>query len=703
MTKLLQCLRDELVRRDYAATTIRSYIQIVDAFRQHTGARLDRITPAQLRRYHLFLLEERRLAIGTVVTQICALRFFCRYVLKRRDVREDLPYPKERHRLPVVLSPDEVQRLIAGAKNLYHRTLLLTLYGAGLRRSEACQLKVRDIDSQRMVLRVEQGKGGRDREIPLSPTLLAALREYYRWMRPKTYLFPGTRNGWRADAPITTKVIWEAVRLAARKAGIDKRVTPHTLRHTYATHLLEAGADLRTIQLLLGHADLSHTTVYLHLSRRHLHAAPNPLEQLHVTPPPVVPRSRLQAETAAVVSRPAVEVADVLHAQGQHFLDQHPWLSVQQRTVLRALTRCRTAALGGHVDQCGACGHRAISYNSCRNRHCPKCQAQARDRWLAARERELLDVPYVHVVFTLPHALLPLGYRNATQLYTWLFQASAATLREVAANPRHLGAEIGVLSILHTWGQTLVRHPHVHCVVPAGGLSPDHQQWIRPKYAGFFLPMKVLSRVFRGKFVAALRRAYVRGDLDLAGATERLRDPAQWHAFVDALFETDWVVYAKPAFGGASAVLRYLGRYTHRVAISNHRLIAFDGERVTFQWKDYAHGHQWRTMTLTAMEFLRRFVQHVLPRGFVRIRQFGYLASTCRTARLALARRLLRRPAPPLGRRPRPPPAWHCPRCGAPMVIGPILYGAPAGHASLSASTPHERPAPSSRPASSST
>ena len=285
MTKRLQDLRDELVRRDYAASTIRSYVEIVNAFRQHTGARLDRITPAQLRRYHLFLLEERRLAVGTVVTQICALRFFCRYVLKRRDVREDLPYPKQRLRLPVVLSPDEVQRLIAGAKNLYHRTLLLTLY--------ACQLKVRDIDSQRMVLRVEQGKGGRDREIPLSPTLLAALRAYYRWMRPRTYLFPGTCHGWRADAPITSKVIWEAVRLATRKAGIDKRVTPHTLRHTYATHLLEAGADLRTIQLLLGHADLSHTTVYLHLSRRHLHAAPNPLEQLRMTTPPVVPRSRL--------------------------------------------------------------------------------------------------------------------------------------------------------------------------------------------------------------------------------------------------------------------------------------------------------------------------------------------------------------------------------------------------------------------------
>lgn len=294
MTKLLQGLRDELVRRDYAPSTIRSYVQIVGAFRQHARTRLDRLTPADLRRYHLFLLEQRRLTPGTVVTQICALRFFCRYVLHRRDVREDLPYPKQRLRLPVVLSPEEVQRLIASAKNLYHRTLLLTLYGAGLRRSEACQLKVRDIDSARMVLRVAQGKGGRDREVPLSPTLLAALREYYRWMRPQTYLFPGTRNGWRADAPITARVIWDAVRLATRKAGIDKRVTPHTLRHTYATHLLEAGADLRTIQLLLGHADLSHTTVYLHLSRRHLQAAPNPLEQLQVPAPVVLPRSRLK-------------------------------------------------------------------------------------------------------------------------------------------------------------------------------------------------------------------------------------------------------------------------------------------------------------------------------------------------------------------------------------------------------------------------
>jgi site-specific recombinase XerD len=265
----------------------------VEAFRQHAGKRLDRMGPDDLRRYHVYLLEDRKLAVGTVVIQISALRFFFLRVLKRRDMKEDLPYPKDRRRLPTVLSPDEVQRLIANARNLYHRTMLMTLYGAGLRRSELCRLKVSNIDSQRMVLRVEQGKGGRDRDVPLSATLLTTLREYWRWMRPQTYLFPGTRNGWRADKPITSKVIWEAVQVAARNAGLDKHVTPHTLRHSYATHLLEAGADLRTIQLLLGHADLSHTTVYLHLSQRHLQAAPNPLEQMHVPRAPGIRRSRL--------------------------------------------------------------------------------------------------------------------------------------------------------------------------------------------------------------------------------------------------------------------------------------------------------------------------------------------------------------------------------------------------------------------------
>ena len=293
MTQLLQRLHDELVRRHYATTTRASYLRSVRVFHRHTGHRLDRVGPDDLRAYQVYLLEERKLAVGTVVHEIAALRFFYLRVLKRRDMKDELPYPKRRKALPVVLSAEEVQRLIAGAKNLYHRTLLLTLYGTGLRRSEVCHLKVRDIDSQRMVVRVQQGKGNRDRDLPLSPTLLVALRDYYRWMRPQTYLFPGTVRGWRADKPITAKVVWEAVHHAARTAGLDKRVAPHTLRHCFAVHTHEAGADLRTLQLLLGHADISHTTVYLHLSRRHLQAAPNPLEQLQVRTPAVLSRSRL--------------------------------------------------------------------------------------------------------------------------------------------------------------------------------------------------------------------------------------------------------------------------------------------------------------------------------------------------------------------------------------------------------------------------
>lgn len=295
MTQPLQRMRDELVRRNYAATTIRSYLHALNLCRgQHPGRRLDRLGPRELRRYQAYLFEDRKLAVGTVGLHVAALRFFYVRVLKRRALKDELPTPKRHRRLPTVLSRDEVQRLIGGAQNLFHRTMLMTLYGAGLRRSELCQLKVRNIDSQRMVLRVERGKGGVDREVPLSPTLLTALREYYRWMRPQTYLFPGTQDGWRADKPITSKVIWDAVRRAARAAGIDRRVSPHTLRHSYATHLLEAGADLRTIQVLLGHADLTHTTVYLHLSPRHLQAAPNPLEQLQVPASVVLPRSRLK-------------------------------------------------------------------------------------------------------------------------------------------------------------------------------------------------------------------------------------------------------------------------------------------------------------------------------------------------------------------------------------------------------------------------
>jgi len=292
VTTLIQRMREELVRRNYAATTIQSYLKAVEHFREHVNAPLDQLGPDDLRSYHAYLLEGRKLAVNTVVLNVCALRFLYIKVLKRRDMKEDLPYPKERLRLPVILSPGEVAQLIGAARNLYHRTLLMTLYSTGLRRAELCRLKISDIDSKRMMLRVEQGKGGIDREVPLSKKLLGALREHYRWMRPQTYLFPGTVNGWRADKPISEKIVWQAVRDASVRAGIKKRVTPHTLRHCFATHLLESGADLRSIQMMLGHSDLEATTVYLHLSRRHLQATANPLEQISVLSPAKLDRSR---------------------------------------------------------------------------------------------------------------------------------------------------------------------------------------------------------------------------------------------------------------------------------------------------------------------------------------------------------------------------------------------------------------------------
>jgi hypothetical protein len=376
------------------------------------------------------------------------------------------------------------------------------------------------------------------------------------------------------------------------------------------------------------------------------------------------------------MSRPTVEVADILHAQGDRFVEQNrSWLGIQRLSVLRAITRCRTAALGGHIDNCSRCGHQAISYNSCRNRHCPKCQAQARQRWLAAREQELLGVCYFHVVFTLPHELIPLCQYNPKVLYDLLFQATAATLLEIAADPKHLGAEIGFLTILHTWGQNLLPHPHLHCLIPMGGFSPDHTRWVHPPYL-FFLPIGVLKRVFRRRFVRALKLAYRRNKLRFYGQIAELEPPKRFAAFLRTVYRKHWVVYAKPALGGPLQVLRYLGRYTHRVAISNHRLLAFDGERVTFRWKDYAHGNKQRKMTLTATEFLRRFVQHILPRGFVRIRQYGFLANRCRAANLALGRQLLASTPKPLEAWPKSAtdaPTWRCPECGAAMQIGANL------------------------------
>jgi hypothetical protein len=359
--------------------------------------------------------------------------------------------------------------------------------------------------------------------------------------------------------------------------------------------------------------------------------------------------------------RPALELAQVIGRHGSKLKD----LSGSGKRILRDIAACRTAALGGHVETCTSCQHQRIAYNSCRNRHCPRCQGSACARWMAHRAAELLPVEYFHVVFTLPDEFNALALANKRVVYGVLFDAVSRTLLEVAANPRHLGARIGFLAVLHTWGQNLSLHPHVHCIVPGGGLSADGSCWIACK-SGFFLPVRILSRVFRGKFIEGLKRVRAQGRL--IGA----EDDGAFDRLLNASVKHDWVVYAKPPFGGPQQVLKYLSRYTHRIAISNHRLRAMDDHSVSFRWKDYAHGNRPRTLTLEATEFLRRFLLHEVPVGFMRIRHFGLLASRVRTKNLAICRTLLGAPAPASCPVPAEPPV--CPVCQrGRMISGPNL------------------------------
>jgi hypothetical protein len=377
------------------------------------------------------------------------------------------------------------------------------------------------------------------------------------------------------------------------------------------------------------------------------------------------------------LSRPAVEVADIFRRRGPAWRESHAGhVSLGQLKVMSAIERCRTAALGGHVERCEACAHLRISYNSCRNRHCPKCQAVAAKEWLADRQAELLPVPYFHVVFTLPGPIADIAYQNKAIIYDLLVKAAAETLITIAADPKHLGARIGLTAVLHTWGSALTHHPHAHIIVPGGGFSLDGQRWIacRP---GFFLSVRVLSRLFRRRFLEKLATAFAGGHLTFFGDHAALVEPTAFHAYLAALRHTEWVVYSKRPFGGPDAVLAYLSRYTHRVAISNSRLIAFDGQRVTFKWKDYRAkgGRRYKVMTLDADEFIRRFLIHVLPDGFHRIRHYGLFANANRVDNIARARQLLGVLDPPSRGDARDGAVGNqkegstCPCCGGRMVV----------------------------------
>jgi hypothetical protein len=342
------------------------------------------------------------------------------------------------------------------------------------------------------------------------------------------------------------------------------------------------------------------------------------------------------------MDRPRLEVADVLRRYGGAYREQHSAsLSTTQRRVMSALELCRTAALGGHVEKCDQCQHERICYDSCRNRHCPKCQSLARAQWIEDRQQELLDTEYFHVVFTLPEEIAAIAYQNKEVVYGFLFQATSETLRTIAADPKHLGAEIGFFAVLHSWGQNLLFHPHLHCVVPGGGLSPDGDRWIscRP---GFFLPVRVLSRLFRRLFLEFLEKAFDNGQLHFFSSLHELQDRRTFLRYLAPLQKAEWVVYAKRPFAGPQQVLDYVGRYTHRVAISNNRLLDIEDARVRFRYKDYRHDSQQKIMTVSADEFIRRFLLHVLPNGFQRIRYYGFLGNRYRRQKLARCRQLLR-------------------------------------------------------------
>jgi hypothetical protein len=383
------------------------------------------------------------------------------------------------------------------------------------------------------------------------------------------------------------------------------------------------------------------------------------------------------------VSGSKLEVADIFRRHGEAWRaanDGH--LSLTQRRVMTAIEICRTAALGGHVERCDDCGHTRVSYNSCRNRHCPKCQWSAAECWLAAREAELLPVPYYHVVFTLPAAIGAIAYQNKAKIYGLLFSAAAEALTTIAGDPRHLGVRIGVTAVLHTWGQNLDHHPHVHCIVPGGGISSDGEHWIacRP---GFFLPVRVLSRLFRRLFLGGLEALHRAGELQFFNDLVGLKDAAALGAHLAPLRKTEWVVYAKRPFAGPSQILAYLARYTHRVAIGNSRLVSLDDQHVSFRWKDYRENGQSRhkVMRLVVGEFMRRFLLHVLPDGFHRIRHYGLFANGHRAEKIALCRNLLDTEPAPIASdstsQSEPPP---CPCCGGQMTIIESFDGVRSGN-----------------------
>jgi site-specific recombinase XerD len=667
MTPLRKRMTEELQLRNLSPVTAGTYLGAVERFAKYFNKSPQKLGAEHVREYLMPLIRDNHAMPSTVLVNRAALRFVYVCTLKQNWFEDEIPQPKRRLTLPGILSTEEVTRMLDGTHNLKHWSILATFYATALRCGELQRLRVDDIDGKRMVLHVREGKGRIPRDIALSPVLLERLSVYFRQYQPKDWLFPSRQNH---GSMMEDRSLRYVCRQAAKRAGIKRRVHPHLFRHSHA----------RCRRRPPHHSGTARTCRHQHhgaLSTRIDPASASRAQSLRCTPAQAH-RSDRRSRTA-LMTQHRLEVADVFRQHAQEFFTR--WghtLSAPQRKVFRDICACRTAALGARFQQCNHCSHQNIQFHSCRNRHCPKCQTTARDQWLDRTAKELLPVPYSHVIFTLPGALSPLLRQNAELIYNLLFRCVSETLLTIARDPSRLGADLGFLAVLHTRNQKMLTHPHLHCLVPAGGLSPDRSRWVHSRKR-FFLPGAVLGRLLRGKFLALLAAAFRRNKLRMVGPLQSLQRPEAFDRFVRSLRKPKWVVEVRAPFGGPEHVLKYLARYTHRVAISNGRLLELRDGQVVFRWRDSANHNTQKVMTMDAIEFIRRFLLHVLPPGFVKIRHFGFLANGCRAKALKLSRTLLHASAQPdpLSIRQRHAIERKCPCCG----IGTLCFlGYVPGH-----------------------
>ena len=581
MTPLRKQMIDAMRQRGYSVRTHQSYLGAVTELAQFHRRSPDQLTIPDLQAFFAHLALERELSGASCRIYLGAVRFFYLHVLGWEHFNVPVAIPKKPQRIPELLTRAEVARILAASENPKHRMALTTCYGCGLRVSELVAVQVRHIDGERELLRVEQGKGAKDRMVILSTTLLEQLRVFWKLYRPAQWLFPGCRP----DVPIAIATMQKVFLRAKRRAGIEKIGGIHSLRHAYATR---PTATARTPQRRLDDA--------LRALGAELSGASRPQC-----------RSDRGAGGGAM-NAPGTDLQSVLGAFLPRYLEGRA-LHPRQRQVCAHIETCRTPALGGYVEGCERCEYRGpVRYRSCRDRHCPKCQGRASLEWSERERQALLPVTYHHLVLTVPDALNHWVQLYPRALYAQLFESAWATLSAFAADPRRLGGQLGGTAALHTWGQTLTQHVHLHWLIP-GGVLTEAGLW-RAARGNYLFPVRALSRRFRGHFVAGLRRRALAGELERTAAQEV-------DAMLDALMATEWIVYTKPCLGHAERVVAYLARYTHRTALSDRRLLGVEGGRVALRYTDYRDRRREKVLWLEGTELIRRFLLHVLPKGFM--------------------------------------------------------------------------------------